>query len=93
VLKPDRGERGQRVVIARGAGQIEVALRETVGAIMVQAYVPGVEFGVFYIRDLDRDEGEIFSVTEKREVFVVGDGRRPLEALILADDRAVGMAA
>jgi hypothetical protein len=34
----------------------------------------------------------VFSVTEKRMPVVVGDGRRTLEELILADDRAVCMA-
>lgn len=92
VLKPDRGERGTGVVIARDEAAVEGALREQAEALVVQAYVPGVEFGIFYVRRPGAGGGEIFAITEKRVVTVTGDGRRTLEALILADDRAVGMA-
>ncbi len=91
VLKPDRGERGAGVVIARSARDVESALRETAGSLVVQAYVAGVEFGVFYVRHPEAEEGEIFAVTEKHNVVVEGDGERTLEALILQDNRAVGM--
>ena len=92
VLKPDRGERGSGVVIARDAFAVEAALREEAGAFVVQAYVPGVEWGVFYVRRPGATQGEIFAITDKRMVHVVGDERRTLERLILADERAIGMA-
>lgn len=92
VLKPDIGERGSGVAIVRN----EVSLRAYLGAAstdtIVQEYVPGAEFGVFYYRLPDEETGRIFSITEKRFPAVVGDGRRTLEELILADDRAVAMA-
>jgi hypothetical protein len=92
VLKPDAGERGTGVVIARTQEEVETVLRAESGVLVAQAYVPGVEFGVFYIRRPGADRGEIFAITDKQMVHVRGDGRRTLEALILADDRAVGMA-
>jgi hypothetical protein len=92
VLKPDRGERGAGVVIARDVHAIEQMLRTCAGPIVVQAYVPGVEWGVFYVRKPGVEKGEIFAITDKRVVGVEGDGVRSLEALILADDRAVNMA-
>jgi hypothetical protein len=54
--------------------------------------VPGVEFGVFYVRRPSEACGRIFALTEKRTVAVTGDGESTLERLILADDRAVCMA-
>jgi hypothetical protein len=91
VLKPDRGERGEGVVIARDAFATEKVLRESQVPMVAQAYVPGVEFGVFYFRRPGDSMGEIFAITEKRDVRVTGDGRRTLEELILQDERAIGM--
>jgi hypothetical protein len=92
VVKPDVGQRGDGVVIARTEADLERALRSTSGDAIVQEYVAGDEFGIFYVRRPDRDRGRIFAITEKRFPEVVGDGRLTLEALILADDRAVCMA-
>lgn len=92
VLKPDVGERGDGVVIARSLDEVTAAVAAQPGGLIAQAYVPGVEFGVFYYRIPDAERGEILAVTEKRLTTVRGDGRRTLEELILADDRAVGMA-
>lgn len=92
VLKPDVGERGAGVVIARTEAAVAEALRAEARPLVVQAYVPGVEFGVFYVRMPSAAQGEIFSVTAKHPVVVTGDGRSSLETLILADDRAVCLA-
>jgi membrane protein DedA with SNARE-associated domain len=92
VLKPDVGERGSGVVIARDWAAVADTLRREPSAIIAQAYVPGVEFGVFYFRRPSAERGEIFAITAKHLVAVVGDGRMTLEELILADDRAVCMA-
>ncbi|MEY4489336.1 MAG: hypothetical protein RIQ79_1844, partial [Verrucomicrobiota bacterium] len=50
VLKPDVGERGSGVVIARNEDEIAAKLATDNGVLIVQRYVPGVEFGVFYTR-------------------------------------------
>ncbi|HEY0946607.1 MAG TPA: alpha/beta fold hydrolase [Opitutaceae bacterium] len=92
VLKPDVGERGTGVVIARTAEAVEAALRAEAQAVIVQAYVPGVEFGVFYHRRPAAARGDILAVTDKRMVAVTGDGVRTLEELVLGDERAVCMA-
>lgn len=91
VLKPDVGERGDGVVIARDAAQARAAIEAVRAPLIAQAYVPGVEFGVFYHRRPSAACGEIFAITDKRMVGVTGDGKRCLEDLILADDRAVCM--
>lgn len=92
VLKPDQGQRGSGVVIARDWDELERVVAASALDTIVQEYVPGVEFGVFYARRPDEARGRILSLTEKRPPFLVGDGRRTLEHLILDDARAVGMA-
>ncbi len=92
VLKPDIGERGAGVVVARSVEDVRTYFEHETGVVIVQAYAPGHEFGVFYIRHPDEDKGHIFSVTEKRMPVLTGDGVHTLERLILDDPRAVCMA-
>ncbi len=89
VVKPDQGQRGSGVVIVRSLAELRQRFEETAGDLLVQEYVPGVEFGVFYYRRPSEARGRIFSITAKHFPGVTGDGRRTLESLILADDRAV----
>ena len=91
VLKPDVGERGSGVVIARDEARARAALAADARPLIAQRFVPGVEFGVFYVRLPGAAHGEIFAITDKRMVTLVGDGQRTLETLILADERAVCM--
>ena len=76
-------------MIARSEEVLEDCLRQSAVDTIVQEYVGGAEFGVFYYRRPSESQGHIFSITEKRLPTVVGDGRRTLEELILHDDRAV----
>jgi len=92
VLKPDAGQRGSGVAVVRSSRQLREYLCRTSFPVIVQEHVSGREFGVFYVRYPDDEQGRIFSVTEKRMPVVVGDGSRTLEELILADERAVCMA-
>ncbi len=91
VLKPDAGQRGSGVSIVRSPGKLREYLRNAAFPIILQEYVPGEEYGVFYYRYPGDECGRILSVTEKRMPTLVGDGKRTVEELILADDRAVCM--
>lgn len=93
VLKPDVGERGAGVAIVRSVEEIERYLRANPGNTIVQSYLPGLEFGIFYYRFPGQERGRVFSITEKRFPHVTGDGRRSLRELILNDTRAVCAAA
>ena len=92
VLKPDIGERGSGVAITRSEAEVEAYLARATGDTIVQAFAPGVEFGVFYLRHPGEPMGRIFSITEKRLPTLTGDGSAPLEELILRDERALCMA-
>ncbi len=90
VLKPDVGQRGSGVRIVRDDPSLVAFLEHEMSLDhVVQEYVPGVEFGIFYVRHPTEEQGRIISITEKRMPVVVGDGDRTLENLILADERAV----
>ena len=91
VLKPDAGQRGAGVAVVRSLEQLYEYLTKSSFRVILQEHVPGEEYGVFYYRHPGDSHGRVFSVTEKRMPVLLGDGRRTLEELILADDRAVCM--
>lgn len=92
VVKPDVGQRGLGVAVLRSEAELEDYFRTPRPDTVVQAYVPGLEYGVFYHRHPHEERGHIFAITDKRFPSVTGDGRHNLERLILADPRAVCMA-
>jgi hypothetical protein len=92
VLKPDVGERGIGVAVIRSDGEAKAYFEKSKDDIIVQEYLDGPEFGIFYYRLPTESRGHIFSITEKRLTSVTGDGVRNLEQLILDDPRAVAMA-
>jgi pimeloyl-ACP methyl ester carboxylesterase/membrane protein DedA with SNARE-associated domain len=93
VCKPDQGQRGSGVVIARTPEALDGAIASIGDETILQAYVPGVEFGLFYVRHPAEPRGRLISITEKRLPVLTGDGRRTLERLILDDQRAVAISA
>lgn len=92
VLKPNEGQRGSGVLVVRSDAELADYLKRTAFDTIIQEYVAGAEFGVFYYRYPDEARGHIFSITEKRMPVVVGDGTSSLERLILSNERAVCMA-
>jgi pimeloyl-ACP methyl ester carboxylesterase len=92
VLKPDAGQRGSGVVVARTHARLREALAASSVDTVVQEFVGGLEFGVFYCRRPSEARGHILSITEKRLPVVRGDGVRTLEQLILDGDRTVCLA-
>jgi len=91
VLKPDAGQRGSGVAIVRSSEQLREYLMRSSFPAILQEYISGEEYGIFYYRYPGNERGQVFSVTEKRMPVLVGDGKCTLEELILADDRAVCM--
>ncbi len=91
ILKPDAGERGNNVRVIRADSELEQYFRTFAHDTIIQEYVVGAEFGVFYYRFPDKPHGQIFSITEKKFPVVIGDGKSTLEELILNDERAVCM--
>jgi hypothetical protein len=92
VFKPDAGQRGKGVAIVTSVKQAEAYLSRSKGDTIVQEYIAGREFGVFYYRYPGSRSGRIFSITDKRLPTLTGDGQSTLETLILDDERAMIMA-
>ena len=92
VLKPEVGQRGSGVRVLENQEELEACLAELEVDHILQRYVPGPEYGVFYLRAPGAARGRVFSITEKRRPEVVGDGAQTLEELILRDRRAVAVA-
>lgn len=92
VLKPDKGERGKGVQIIKDMDELKFNLSNLSESHILQEFIEGKEFGVFYYRYPGNKHGNIFSITKKHKLSVTGDGRQTLEQLILRDSRAVFMA-
>lgn len=91
VLKPDEGQRGKGVAVVWSRADARAWLGENGGKALVQEFVSGNEYGIFLVRRPGATRGEVTSVTIKRQMFVVGDGERTLEALIYDHPRAIAL--
>lgn len=93
ILKPNSGQRGIGVGIIRGDQQLKDYFSAHADqVILLQEYVDGLEFGVFYMREPDQAHGRIFSINQKLFPSVTGNGKDSLETLILNDPRQHYMA-
>ena len=93
VVKPNIGQRGAGFKLVHSRSDLEQYLARVSSDLVLQRYVADEkEIGVFYYRFPGSARGEIFAVTEKVFPEIVGDGVRPFEALIAADERASLMA-
>ena len=91
VAKPDMGCRGAGVKLLRNASDLSLYIQKFPGdaIFLLQRFVPFEgEAGVFYCRHPHEQKGRIISLTLKYFPYVIGDGKRSLRELILADERA-----
>lgn len=92
VLKPNRGERGAGVSLARRPDDLDAYFRRVTMEAVVQRFHPGpLEFGVLWARVPGAAEGDragrIKAITVKSRPGVVGDGVRTLRQLLRKDAR------
>lgn len=92
VLKPDFGQRGTNVAVIRSDQELHDYLQATPTSVLVQEYIGGEEFGIFYVRYPIEKRSHIFSITEKTFPVVVGDGHSNLEKLLMDNPRTHYMA-
>ena len=92
VLKPDVGQRGSGVSIVRSEEELAARARDLQIDHVLQRFVYGEEFGLFYVREPGASRGRIFSITTKQMPEVTGDGVHTLEQLILLGERSVAAA-
>ncbi len=87
VAKPDVGERGAGVRVARTFDEALQAVGEIHGRAMLQEYVAGEELGAHYVRLPGDARGRVLGLTGKRLPRIVGDGSGSALALILSHPR------
>lgn len=92
VIKPDVGERGQGVAVIRSRQALTDYLGQAHSRCILQEYVSGQEFGVFFVRPPEQTTARIFSITEKHLPSVIGDGQHTLRQLITSDARLLALA-
>lgn len=92
VVKPDVGERGRGVYILKDEKELDHTLTELNDDHIIQEFIDGEEYGIFYYRYPNEEQGTILSITKKVYLYLTGDGIHTLEELILKDSRAVCMA-
>jgi hypothetical protein len=89
IFKPELGERGFMVKKISSFEEIEPYLNEIKVNFLIQEFVDlPLEFGVFYTRIPNQQNGKVTSVVMKEMLSVVGDGSSSLAQLILKIDRA-----
>jgi hypothetical protein len=88
ILKPDAGERGAGLKLARSANDARTYLDRYHAPVIAQAYHPGpFEAGIFYYRLPGQEAGRIFSITDKHMPVLVGDGESTVRELIFRHSR------
>ena len=92
VLKPDSGHHGSGVLILANETELAEALQAQPHMRLLQEFVEGKEYGIFWVHVPGEEDGRIVSIAEKVLPTVHGDGKRTLEELILDDPRAVCLA-
>lgn len=89
IAKPDIGFRGLLVKKIASENELKSYLEKYPIDIIIQEFLDYEnECGVFYHRNPNSDTGKISSLTLKRFLSVVGNGKSTLKELILKDERA-----
>jgi hypothetical protein len=88
VLKPNVGQRGRGVFVARTQAEVRDYLSRFKGDVIAQRHIGGEEFGVFVARAPGELQPRILSIVHKTFPTVTGNGTLTLRELILADARA-----
>jgi hypothetical protein len=87
ILKPDAGQRGFAVRLARSPADVDAYFRSVASPVLIQRFHPGPEeCGIAWVRhdgaSPNGHVGRIFSITRKTFPVLIGDGRSTFEDLI-----------
>ncbi len=89
IFKPDLGERGWMVRRINSISDIDHYLSEIKIDFLIQELVDlPLEFGVFYVRFPNEENGFVNSITGKEFLSITGDGSKTIQQLILEKNRA-----
>lgn len=89
IFKPDLGERGWMVRRIHNENEVAEYLSEIKIDFIAQELIDlPLEFGIYYVRYPEKENGFVNSITSKEFLFVEGTGKKTLQELILEKDRA-----
>ncbi len=89
IVKPDIGFRGYLVKKIDNKQELKDYFSRVKTTIILQEFIDFEnEIGVFYHRIPGEQKGEITSITIKKYLTLIGDGKKTLSELILSDERA-----
>jgi len=90
IAKPDLGFRGLLVKKINSENELKIYLNKNNSIeILIQEFLDyKEECGLLYYRLPNKEQGKITSITLKKFLSVIGDGKSTLSELILADKRA-----
>lgn len=89
IFKPDIGERGFMVHKIHNEVEAKQYLNKAPTDFLVQEFLDlPLEFGVFYVRKPQEENGKVISITSKEMLTVMGNGVDTLAALVYNNDRA-----
>lgn len=87
VLKPNVGERGEGVKIIRSRENLEEYLGNDEDLVLQEYVDSDLELGVLYVHFPDEKLGKVTSLSSKKFLSVVGDGKSSVRKLLKGDDR------
>ena len=85
VIKPNIGQQGHNVAVLYSQKEILNYLKNHQQSLIIQKYISGFEYSIFYIRYPDSNKGEIYSITEKILPHVVGNDQDTVLQLVRKD--------
>jgi len=89
IFKPDYGERGWMVRKIHNQDEVVQYLAEIKTDFLVQEFLDlPLEFGVFYIRHPQSENGKVISICAKEMLSVIGNSKDTLEQLVFKNERA-----
>lgn len=89
IAKPDRGERGWGVKKIYDLEELKLYHEAMNISFLIQNYINyPIEMSLFYFRNPNQEKGIISSVTLKKLLTVVGDGKSTIDELIRRNDRS-----
>ncbi len=92
VLKPDSDKQGKDVKIIKNRDSLAQELNSLSVNHILQKFIEGREYDIFYYRYPNEESGQIFSIAKKELFYLIGDGEQTVEELILKDERAICLA-
>jgi ATP-grasp domain len=89
ICKPNVGERGNSVEKIGNEEDLKMYLAENHGDMIVQEFITyPIELGVMYVRLPNEARGKVTSITMKKFLTVVGNGKSSIYDLLQANERA-----